>query len=379
MAANLIEQGLAAVKAGNREEARSFFEQAVAAEPENARAWYYLGRTQTDNAEKRASFERVLDIMPTNTQAQEELAKLPPAAEEESFDFGGFDEPVPASASNNVIDFSAEKPKGPPNNIMMASPTDGFALPIDIPGAPETVKPDVVVNQFVEKFKQGLAILQGKEGAYQEAMRYASWWHFWSFIAVIFVISALVTTINSTIALNQAANAAEQFSELGEFEEFGELGGLFGAAMDAANVARPNPLTIALNFLITIPLSIATLYAGLFAGHWYMTNQANGRATLIQQAYAIMLPVTTASLIAAGLNFIGTLLGPLSIVTGLVSLGLAIYAYWIVAAKGVDMVNGTTGNSKYIALLVQAIAQIVAAAILGIVLSPFLLAGGGLF
>ncbi|MEL6407900.1 MAG: tetratricopeptide repeat protein [Chloroflexota bacterium] len=367
MATDLIQQGLAAVKDGNRAEARKLFEQAVEADPDNARAWYYLGRTQSDTEEKRTSFMRVLEIMPENEQAREELDKLPPVQDDaESFDFG-FEEPA-ATPANTAFNFGGdEKPKGPPNEIMTASPTDGFALPIEIPDAPQTVTPDLLINQFVEKFKMGLNILQRKEGAYQNAMRYATWWHFWSYVGIVFLVISLFSTITTVIAVNQAANAAEQIAELGsEFGEFDDTFGTIFSSAISASVTRPNPVTIILHYIITIPVSIAALYAALYAGHWYITKQDEGQSTLIQHAYAIMLPVTTASVI-------GTALGIVPIVGWIASLALAIYAFWFIAAQGVEMVNRTSGNSKYIALVVQIIAQFVVAAGLGLVLSPVLL------
>lgn len=368
MASDLIQQGLAAVKEGNRAEARRLFEEAVEADPDNARAWYYLGRTQSDTEEKRTSFMRVLEIMPENEQAREELDKLPPVQEDnaESFDFG-FEEPVAAAPANTAYDFGGdEKPKGPPNEIMTASPTDGFALPIEIPGAPQTVTPELLINQFVEKFKMGLDILQRKPGAYQNAMRYATWWHFWSYVGIVFLVISLFSTITTVIAVNQAANAAEQLAGLGgDLDELGDFGNILGAAV-SANVTRPNPVTIILHYLISIPLAIATLYAALYAGHWYITNQDKGQSTLIQHAYAIMLPVTTASLI-------GNALGIVPVIGWIATLALAIYAFWFIAAEGVEMVNRTTGNSKYIALAVQIVAQLAVGFALGLILSPVLL------
>ena len=73
---SLVEQGIAAMKAGDKAKAREILQQAVEENPENAKAWYVLAGAQTDLAARRQALEKVLELKPDNQQAQEQLDKL---------------------------------------------------------------------------------------------------------------------------------------------------------------------------------------------------------------------------------------------------------------------------------------------------------------
>lgn len=78
----LVQAGIAAAKAGEREKARDLFLQVIASDERNELAWLWLsGVVQTDE-ERRVCLENVLAINPDNRVAQKGLAKLPPKTAE---------------------------------------------------------------------------------------------------------------------------------------------------------------------------------------------------------------------------------------------------------------------------------------------------------
>jgi tetratricopeptide (TPR) repeat protein len=61
---DLIEQGIIAFRAGQKEQAISYFTEAVRQFPNSATAWFWLGKTLDDPEKKKACFDRVLKIDP---------------------------------------------------------------------------------------------------------------------------------------------------------------------------------------------------------------------------------------------------------------------------------------------------------------------------
>ena len=77
---DLIQAGISALKANDKERAASIFSQLVRQYPHSEGGWYLLGMS-LDDAQKRAyCFERVLDINPNNPDAKKQLALLSPPA-----------------------------------------------------------------------------------------------------------------------------------------------------------------------------------------------------------------------------------------------------------------------------------------------------------
>lgn len=371
MATELVNQGVEAYRAGDKDTARQLLSQAVELDPNDAKAWYYLAGTQVDIEDRRRSLERVLELMPDNEKAREALAKLPPRSQAPTpqADTFTFDEPEPAppqSQTTSVGDdgefvFNAPPAAGagyvPPADI--PAPSSGFKLPINIPGAPEFVDANYLIQQLRQQFLSAVAVLQRKPGAYPQEVQRATWWRFWSYVVVIYVIAALVSTITTTIAFSQLAGSLDDLAALG---------------VDVG-ITRPNILNITLTFLLTIPVSIATLYVGLYASHWYMTNQANGQASLMHHAYAIMIPIVTVNIISAAIGLVFGIIPALSLVGGLITIVLFFYGLYV-AADGIAMVHKSSGNTKYIALVVMILAQIAVGFVLGLVISPFILSAG---
>lgn len=70
-----LAEGIAALKAGRRDEARRLLAQAVYADPEDAAAWLWLSRCVDDARQRRDCLERVLRLNPDNAEAQRTLGQ----------------------------------------------------------------------------------------------------------------------------------------------------------------------------------------------------------------------------------------------------------------------------------------------------------------
>src|SRR4030065_330838 len=83
-ARELVQQGIAASKSGDKRRARELLTQAVQVDPQNEQAWLWLSDTMTDVVFRRICLEKVLAINPANVVARtglETLAERPSALE----------------------------------------------------------------------------------------------------------------------------------------------------------------------------------------------------------------------------------------------------------------------------------------------------------
>ncbi|HJZ48016.1 MAG TPA: tetratricopeptide repeat protein [Roseiflexaceae bacterium] len=85
---DLLQQGIAAARAGKRNEARALLMQVVEADERNEQGWLWLAGVVDDPADMRTCLQNVLDLNPANQQARQGLAWIesrygppPPPAE----------------------------------------------------------------------------------------------------------------------------------------------------------------------------------------------------------------------------------------------------------------------------------------------------------
>ena len=71
---DLLQQGIAAARAGKREQARALLMQVVEADERNEQAWLWLAGVVDAPEDIRTCLQNVLDLNPTNQQAQQGLA-----------------------------------------------------------------------------------------------------------------------------------------------------------------------------------------------------------------------------------------------------------------------------------------------------------------
>lgn len=340
---DLTEQGVAALKEGDKSRANDLLQQAIDLDPENAKAWFFLSRTQTTNAEKRESLERVLAIMPNNKPAQEALDSL---GADDDEDFSEFeDEPVASSYT-------------PPTSMGVGTgikpKIGGIQVPVAIPDAPEQVEPKTIIDEFIATFKNGIEILRRTPGVYPMEIQRATWWRFWQFAVVAWIISGIASAISSAIIQTQIA---AMFND----NPF---------VRDA--IGSPNIIVILLTIIVSIPLGILVLYAGLYASHRFVTSNRDGQGTFVAHSYTIMLPVVTASIISNVAGLVFSLIPFLGSLVSLLLIVLWIYSMYI-AAQGIAIVHKVEVKTGYWTVAVMVVVQFVTSIVVGLVLSPFIL------
>ena len=72
----LLNLGKNTLKSGNRQGAKMMFEQVLAVDKRNERAWLYLASQADTEVERRRLLETVIDINPGNVKAQRYLRDL---------------------------------------------------------------------------------------------------------------------------------------------------------------------------------------------------------------------------------------------------------------------------------------------------------------
>jgi tetratricopeptide (TPR) repeat protein len=75
----LLQEGLSALKSGDRAQAMRLLAQAVRSDPRSERAWLYLAGAVSDPDQRRTCLERVLSINPQSEAARRGLQSLAPA------------------------------------------------------------------------------------------------------------------------------------------------------------------------------------------------------------------------------------------------------------------------------------------------------------
>ena len=354
----LTEQGVAALKEGDKTRAHELLEQAVEADPNNAKAWYFLSRTQTSVAEKRTSLNTVLAIMPDNRLAREALEKL----DDDDEDFSVFEdvqdevdeEPVQATSNPNSqpISMSGMPRMGLGTGLKPKIGT--IQIPVAIEDAPDFVMPNNIWNEFVARFKNGIEILRRTPSIYPMEMQQATWWRFWQFIIISWVISAVASTISSYIAQAQLAAAINSNPFM------------------ADAVASPSIFSSLLSLILFIPITAIVMYVGFVCVVSFCDIEAHGQASFLVHAYTISLPLVTAGLITDVVNLVFSII---PFMAGLAA--LALFVFWLysmyIAANGLAIAHKVEVNSGYWTMATMALAQIVTTIVLLIVLSPFIL------
>jgi len=343
----LTEQGMAALKEGDKNRAHNLLQQAVELDPSNAKAWFFLSRTQTSTAEKRISLEQVLAIMPNNKPAREALENLPPDDE----DFSEFEDDQPASyiPPTSMGFGTGIKPK-----------IGGIQLPVAIPDAPDIVEPKTIIDEFVATFKNGVEILRRTPGIYPMEIQRATWWRFWQFAVIAWIISGVASAIASAIT---QAQIAAMFNDNPFMTEV---------------LPTPNIFMILLTIILSIPLGIIVLYAGLYASHRFVTSNRNGQGSFVAHSYTIMLPVVTASLIS---NVAGLVFSIVPLLATLVAIALIVLWFYsmYIAGQGIAIVHKVDNKTGYWTMAVMVLVQFVTSLVVGLILSPFILTSGMAF
>jgi tetratricopeptide (TPR) repeat protein len=318
MAQELLNQGIAAFQAGDRQQAREIFHQVTAEDPHNETAWYYLAAAEDDPALRRVYLERVLAINPQHERAREVLQRLnaesaPP--------------PPPRAGSSEPRGTPIRPLSGDGAAIPGEATTGGFVMPLSIPGAPARVGIVEMIKDGWSIFMRGVEALQRKPGAYEGEVSKASWWRFWFFAGWVFVISAILNFIG---------------------------------------LVRFNVVAALLGLVIFPLIQLAVLYAGVFVSYWWVSKDGGTRVPRYQHAYLIVLPYLSASLAGTLISTVLSLIG-LGLIGSLVAFALNIYALYLIALGFDSLHQFQDSNQKWITLAMFIVGSFIAGFVLAIV------------
>ncbi len=339
MGQDLLQEGITAFQAGNRTKAREMFMLVVEIDSNNERAWYYLAVLESDSTLRREYLERVVSINPQNQKAREVLDKLKARDTAPAEPLPSAPPPPPTTRSQ-----PAAQPK--PSRIRSLNPaaeapgaatTSGFAVPINIPGAPLRVS-------FESLLRDGAALLRTAFQTFGRAagvtlftgeLGKATWWRYW-------LLSGLVAVICAVVALTSSFVIVVRYPQ--------SLNSIF---------------KILLTPLLTIPIILAMEFAGVYASYrWAQTK--NGGGSLLRHAYGIALRWTPLLVVYAGINFVLLALG--ASVTLSLFIIMALFAV-ITIADGMDKIHAFIDpQQKWFTAGIMFAGAIVAGVILAILL-----------
>lgn len=326
---DLLQKGIAAFQAGEREKARALLEQYVDIEPDDEQGWYYLAAVENDPGIRKRHLERVLAINPFNAKAREVLDRI--KAREESLG-GGEPAPTPAAARKEKI--RAIDPEAAPRPGA-ADPEEGFKFPLRIQGAPEYVSLKSLAKDGFSLLRSGWDVLLRRPGSYASEVDTATWWRFWLVVLTAAVISA----------------AFSLFLSLYFVVAFGST--LFGF------------FSILLTPLLWIPLALFSLFVGCYASYRFALSRG-WRAPFVKHAMTAGIVWAPMVVFTSALTFILSLLRFGSGVTGILMMILAAY----IMSEGYERLYLLTEpRDKYaipaITLIVMLLIVILIRAILG--------------
>ncbi|MDZ4769306.1 MAG: hypothetical protein SGJ24_09275 [Chloroflexota bacterium] len=289
---DLLQRGITAFQAGDRDNARKLLSEFVLSAPDNEQGWYFLAAVENDPAMRKAHLERVLVLNPSNAKAREVLERI--KAREVEVNPVASASPAAASAPKST------RPKIytlDPNDAARegaASAGEGIRLPFRIPGAPQTIAPAEVVSAGWTLLKEGWQALLRRPGTYEFQVDSATWWRFW----LVVVSGALISSALSLL-----------------------LALLFVLQSDATLFSF---VSILLTPLLTIPITVGALFAGIYAAHHYARSKG-WNAPLVRHAMAAGIVWAPTVVFSSVLTFILSLLGLGGGLSGVFMLVLAGY------------------------------------------------------
>jgi hypothetical protein len=315
---DIVQEGIAAYKAGEKGRAKELLTQAVQQNPNSEQAWYYLAALYTNMAQRKDALEHVLKINPDNTKAQEMLDKTKERLAEQ-----GAGAAAPAAESTK------------PRAVSASSSGEGFKLPVDIPGAPEKVTPQELISSGIALLQNSVGIFLKRPGAYEDEIQRATWWRFWLTVATGSVVSAVLFALEYIFFRIH-----------------------FGVGF--------NVISFLLLLILSVPINMIAVYAGCYASYWYATTQAHGVASLVQHSQAMAAAWLPGNVVGAAIGAVVALLfgsafsfdlllnpavwgllGLGLIVTLIVTIAVALYTLSI-QVKGVQILYKFTGNPLWV-------------------------------
>lgn len=339
MTSEVLEQGISAFRAGDRERARELLLQAVELEPGNENAWYYLAAAETDPERREIYLRRVLEINPANQRAADVLNRLRARHEEAETDTPAHS---PRATPIRPLDAGA-------SDIPGGADEGGFVLPGNIPGAPPRVTFQSLINGGIALLRASFDVLLQKPGAFRSEIVHATWWRFWLLVGFVVIVTAFLSLISGIIT---EARLASLFPGIYSFNIF----------------------TVILSALILIPIGLATAYVASWASYQWAQRQG-GQIPLYQHAYSVALAWMPASLISAALSVLFSLLGG----GGIVGIVVTIYALYVMGVNFGTMYHFADPNQRWFTAAIAFVGALILGLILSLLLAPLALGGALVF
>jgi tetratricopeptide (TPR) repeat protein len=205
-AKELRQRGIAAAKAGDKEQARQLLQQSIRLEPTSEPAWLWLASVARDSRERMFCLRKILEINPSNEQAIKALrqlevtlgtAPLPPEPEPGSPPPSGMRrlgaEPAPPAAPRPATRTSTQE--------MMAQPS-GVPLPEREAVAQAAQLADAVIRQTLQEPTSELQWVKKTRGRVGEA-------DIWRLRAYIGAAAAVAMTLLCTGSFIVVSNTPE--------------------------------------------------------------------------------------------------------------------------------------------------------------------------
>lgn len=246
---DLIEQGIAAYEAGDIDKARELLSEGVKQQADHELGWLYLAKTQTNAELRREYLEKVLDINTDNIEASAMLAMMHmdddlPMDEPSSSPAPAF-KPPPASARTTVRFNASASMKIPPG----------------IPGAPERLTAEDLRSTYEATAQQSVNVFMDKPGAVNLVA--SNWWDLLLLASTIGLLTGVAFVIRQILV----------------------------------NIRGLNILSLFTTPLLTILTGVVAVSAGCFLSHWYLTTQADGKASLLSHSATLIAVWFPASII----------------------------------------------------------------------------------
>lgn len=329
---DLLQKGIAAFQAGEREKARALLEQYVDIEPDDEQGWYYLAAVENDPGIRKRHLERVLAINPFNAKAREVLDRI--KAREDSV---GASEPAPSPVAARKEKIRTIDPAAAPRPGA-ADPEEGFKFPLRIQGAPDYVSLKSIAKDGFALLRSGWDVLLRRPGSYASEVDMATWWRFWLVILTAAVISAAFSLFLSLYFVVAFSGTLFSF------------------------------FSILLTPLLSIPLTVFTLFVGCYASYRFALSRG-WRAPLVKHAMTAGIVWAPMVVFTSALTFILSLLG---FGTGLTAIFMMILAGYIMSEGYERLYLLTEPRDKYaipaITLIVMLLIAVIFRAIFGAII-----------
>jgi hypothetical protein len=283
MAQDLVQEGIAAYRSGDKARAKELLVEGVKADPGSEQGWYYLAILQTDAAQRKYALEQVIRINPNNQQARDTLAKVTARLENMGV--------KPLETEDDTT--PPPPPKVKPTRVepVGTKPRDtSFRLPVDIPGAPLRIEPREVLQTGLGILREAINLWRGGWNVIQDEKIRATWWRFWLTVGTGAVVGSALFAIGMLI---------------GEYR----LAAMF-PTLYSPNIIRP-----IFTFLFGLLITPMASYVGCTASYWYATQQARGLASRLEHSQVMVISWLPGQVINGALGIVaGLLVGrPLSI------------------------------------------------------------------